>query len=56
VTYALVAPMEGGYQLFALGCNEEVSGNFNPLCIRHSSVRNNTEWNTATSPRPASTS
>lgn len=47
VTHALVAPMDGGYQLFALGCNEETSGTFNPLCIRHSSVRNNTVWNTA---------
>jgi hypothetical protein len=33
-------------QVFALGCNEEVSGNFNPLCIRHSGVRANTVWNT----------
>lgn len=49
VAYSLVAPMDGGYQLFAIGCNQEVSGAFNPLCIRHSSIRNNTEWNTATS-------
>lgn len=47
VTYMLVAPLNGGYQAFALGCNEEVSGTFNPLCIRHSSIRNNTEWSTA---------
>lgn len=33
-------------QVFAFGCNEEVSGVFNPLCIRHSSVRNATEWTT----------
>lgn len=46
VVYALVAPQD---QVFALGCNEEVSTDFNPLCIRHSSVRNNNEWNTATS-------
>ncbi|MFN3585756.1 hypothetical protein [Phenylobacterium sp.] len=49
VTYALVAPMNGGYMLFALGCNEEASGTFNPMCIRHSSIRNNTEWSTAAS-------
>lgn len=48
VAYCLVAPMDGGYQLFAIGCNEETSGVFNPLCIRHSSIRNNTEWNTGT--------
>jgi hypothetical protein len=47
VTHMLVAPLNGGYQVFALGCNEEVSGVFNPLCIRHSSVRNNTQWSTA---------
>ncbi|WP_395672311.1 hypothetical protein [Phenylobacterium sp.] len=49
VTYMLVAPLDGGYQVFALGCNEEVSGTFNPLCIRHSSIRDNTEWSTAAS-------
>lgn len=32
--------------IFALGCNEEVSGNFNPLCIRHSDVRGPTAWST----------
>ncbi len=49
VTYMLVAPLNGGYQVFALGCNEEVSGTFNPLCIRHSSIRNNTQWTTSSS-------
>jgi hypothetical protein len=49
VTHMLVAPLNGGYQVFALGCNEEVSGVFNPLCIRHSSIRKNTEWSTAAS-------
>lgn len=49
VTYMLVAPLSGGYQVFALGCNEEVSGVFNPLCVRHSSVRNNTQWSTSAS-------
>lgn len=46
VTFMLVAPQD---QVFALGCNEEVSTDFNPLCLRHSSIRNNTEWNTASS-------
>lgn len=32
--------------IFALGCNEEVSGDFNPLCIRHSDVRGPTGWST----------
>lgn len=49
VTHMLVAPLSGGYQVFALGCNEEVSGVFNPLCIRHSSIRNNTQWSTTAS-------
>lgn len=49
VTHMLVAPLNGGYQVFALGCNEEVSGDFNPLCIRHSSIRNNTQWSTSAS-------
>ena len=44
VRFALVAPQE---MLFAFVCNEEVSGAYNPLCIRHSSVRNNTQWHTA---------
>lgn len=47
VTQMLVAPLSGGYQVFALGCNEDVSGTFNPLCIRHSSIRNNTQWSTS---------
>jgi hypothetical protein len=34
-------------QVFALGCNEEVSGVFNPLCIRHSGVRAPESWTTA---------
>lgn len=49
VTHMLVAPLDGGYQVFALGCNEEVSTNFNPLCIRHSSIRKNDEWSTSAS-------
>lgn len=49
VTYMLVAPASGAYQVFALGCNEESSGRFNPMCIRHSSIRNFNEWNTTAS-------
>lgn len=41
VTHMVVAPQD---QIFALGCNEETSGRFNPLCIRHCGVRRNTEW------------
>lgn len=44
VTHMLVAPQD---MVFALGCNQEVSNTFDPLCIRHSSVRKNTEWHTA---------
>lgn len=43
VTHMLVAPTD---QVFALGCNEEASGAFNPLCLRHSSIRKMTEWTT----------
>jgi hypothetical protein len=43
VTACLVTPKE---QVMALGCNEEVSGAFNPVCIRYSSVRKRGEWNT----------
>lgn len=46
VTHMLVVPQD---MVFALGCNQEVSGVFDPLCIRHSSVRKSTEWNTAAS-------
>lgn len=44
VTACLVSDTD---QVFALGCNEEVSGVFNARCIRHSNVRDNTVWNTA---------
>lgn len=39
--HMLVSPTD---QVFALGCNEEASGSFNPVCIRHSGIRANTEW------------
>lgn len=44
VTASLVSHTD---QIFALGCNEEVSGVFNPLCVRHSGVRLPNQWNTA---------
>lgn len=41
VTYALVTPER---QLLAFGCNEAVSGTFNPLCIRGSDIEDINEW------------
>lgn len=35
--------------VMGLGSNEEVSGVFNPRCIRHSSITNETVWSTAAS-------
>ena len=49
VTQMLVAPLSGGYQVFALGCNEEVSGTFNPMCVRHSKIRDYSVWSTTAS-------
>ena len=43
VTFALVTPQR---QLLAFGCNEEVSTDFNPLCIRGSDIEDNTDWTT----------
>lgn len=43
-THMVVAPQD---QIFALGCNEEVSGEFNALCIRHCGVRASSVWNTS---------
>jgi hypothetical protein len=45
VTYCLVSHTD---QIFAFGCSEEVSGDFNALCIRHSGIRRDTEWATDT--------
>lgn len=42
VTYMLTARRF----LFALGCNQEVGGAFNPLCIRHSNLEDPTGWTT----------
>lgn len=47
VQYMLVAPNDGGYMCFALGCNQEADGVFNPMCLRHSAVRDDTTWNTS---------
>ena len=41
VTYALTVPQR---QVIAFGCNEEVSGVFNPLCIRWSDIEDYTDW------------
>lgn len=49
ITYSLVAPISGGYMAFALGCNQEVGGVFNPMCIRHSKIRDETVWSTTAS-------
>lgn len=46
VSYALVTPER---QILAFGCNEEVSGNFNPLCIRGSDIEDYTDWTTSSS-------
>lgn len=44
IMFALVAPQR---QLIAFGCNEEVSGVFNPLCIRGSDLENISDWTTS---------
>lgn len=44
VTYCLVSARDF---VFALGCNREVGGAFDALCVRHSSTGNANEWNTA---------
>lgn len=46
VTYALVVPQR---QIMAFGCNEEISGSFNPLCIRFSDIEDITDWTTSPS-------
>lgn len=43
VTSILVTPQ---LQIMALGCGQEADGVFNPLCIRHSGVRDITTWTT----------
>lgn len=46
VTYMLVAPQR---QVMAFGCNDEVSGVFNPLNIRWSDIENPTVWTSLSS-------
>lgn len=36
-------------QVLAFGCNEEVSGNYNPMCIRGSDLEDYTSWTTSAS-------
>lgn len=36
-------------QVMAFGCNEELSGDFNPLCIRFSDIENPEDWTTSPS-------
>lgn len=45
ISYMLVARR----QVLALGCNEELSGTFNPLCIRGSDLEDYTDWTTTAS-------
>jgi hypothetical protein len=49
ITYMLVVPTNNNFQVFAFGTNEEASGVFNPMCIRSSDLRDNTDWTTSTS-------
>ena len=44
VTYMLVTTTR---QVMAFGCNEEVSGDFNNLCIRFSDIEDPTDWTTS---------
>lgn len=44
VTHCLVSNRDF---IFALGCNEETSGEFNASCVRHSSTGFADQWNTA---------
>jgi hypothetical protein len=44
VTCSLVTPER---QVLAFGCNEELSGDYNPMCIRGSDIEDITTWATA---------
>jgi hypothetical protein len=46
VVYTLVANTR---QVMAFGCNEEVSTNFNAMCIRFSDIEDPTDWTTSPS-------
>jgi hypothetical protein len=44
ITWMLVTPER---QVLAFGCNEEVSGAFNPMCIRGSDIEDYADWTTS---------
>ena len=44
ITHMLVTPQR---QVLALGCNEEVSGTFNGLCIRGCDIEDYSDWTTS---------
>lgn len=46
ITAMLVTPER---QVLALGCNEETSNDFNPLCIRGCAIEDLTDWSTTAS-------
>lgn len=46
VVFTLVTPQR---QVLAFGCNEELSGVFNPMCIRGSDIEDPENWTTSTS-------
>lgn len=46
VTHTLVTPER---QVLAFGCNEELSNEFNPMCIRGSDIGDYADWTTASS-------
>lgn len=46
VTFMLVNEQR---QVMAFGCNEEISGDFNPLCIRFTDFENPEDWTTTSS-------
>lgn len=45
VNYCLVSAQDF---IFALGCNQTADGVFNPLCVRHHSVDDSTDWTVGT--------
>lgn len=49
ISAMLVAPMSGGYMAFAMGCNREADGVFDPMVVRHSAIVALTSWSTLNS-------
>lgn len=45
ITWIITTPQR---QVLALGCNEEISGTFNPLCIRGCDIEDYTDWTSTT--------